>query len=279
MPSIIEDVVQEDEGPAYKIDETVLTVDALDFAHQQGIPNEAAVDKVLTHPDAYELHMKVGFVDPIQSVIIGDHKALKSGGGSRGDNSRFDGDTVTWWTSVRIDYGIGITDVVCIEQAVLDVGRRSGEHAGRYLTEYANIGVPVALSQHLLRRIAEASAFTVSYKKHSINERYTWLNMNVTDGLTYKLLEKAESVDGGDGYEEIILRPITTASLIGGEARMVSCNVFLTLGNSITLSRSMPLADVPGTTPSTVTTKVVACHVTKGEPQAKPGEIGRSKRL
>lgn len=35
--------------------------------------------------NVYELHMRVGSVDPIQSVQIGEHKSLRSGGGARAD--------------------------------------------------------------------------------------------------------------------------------------------------------------------------------------------------
>lgn len=186
---------------------------------------------------------------------------------------------MTWWTPIRFDYGIGITDVVCIEGVVLDVGKRSGEHASRYLTEYANVGIPYALSHHLLSRIAGSSSFSVSYKRHKMNDRYMWINMNMTEGLQIRRLSLTEGVEGGDRYEEMALRPTSARDLLDGSVRMVTCNLFITLRNSIALSRSVGLQDIPANTPSTVTTKIVACHVTKEPARAKPADIGRAKRL
>lgn len=60
---------------------------------------------------------------------------------------------------MRFDYGIGISDMPCIEGCALDIGNRLGAMADRYLVEYANIGIPKAIATHILNRISTASLF------------------------------------------------------------------------------------------------------------------------
>lgn len=276
--SIIRDSYQQEEESAYEVDETVLSESAFVFAHEQGIPDEIAVDKVLTHPDAYELHMKLDSVDPIKVVEIGEHKALKSGGGAKPENTRFNTDTVTWWTSIRFDCGIGITDVVCMEDVVLDVSRRSGEAGSRYLIEYANVGIPLSLSSHLLHRIADMSLYAVSYKNNSVHDRHMWINVNMVEGIRIKSLQKTEQSDEEGTYEGLSLTPVPTQRLLDSPSRSMACNMFFTLGNSLTLSRSVDLSDIPNTTPSTVTMKMVGLHVTQDTPNSNPVSISRGKK-
>lgn len=80
MQNIIRDVTPDEDVNAYVVDLSVLQEGNAEIAETYGLPDEEAVDKVLTHVDVYDLHMKIDSPDPIRSVQIGEHKALRSTG-------------------------------------------------------------------------------------------------------------------------------------------------------------------------------------------------------
>lgn len=265
-------------GTKYQIRDNILDEDTMKFALAEGIPEELAVDKVLTHPAAYELHMKINKRDPIINIMVGDMKSLKSGGKSKRGDMQYNQDAVTWWTSIKFDYGIGITDVLCMEHVVLDIGKRSGEASSRYLQEYANVAIPTGLSNHLLHRLTVAASYQMQYKKNIINGKYMWINMNMTDGLSIKSALYRREVEEGEEYESLVISPLLASDMLNTPSRAVSCNLFFTVGNSMTLSANIQPHEMKHTSVTTITTKIVAIHVTSKEPEVQPIAVGQAKR-
>lgn len=159
--AIIADSAGVDVTNMYQVDKTVFSVEELAFDRSVNIPTESGVDAVLSNPMCYVLHLRLKQPDPIVGVSIETHRVLKSGGTSRNEHQFTNTDMRTWWASIRFDYGIDITDMVRIEGCVLDAGTRSGPMADRYLVQYANVGIPLSTSRHLMSRIAAASAFAI----------------------------------------------------------------------------------------------------------------------
>lgn len=87
---------------------------------------------------------------------------------------------------------------------------------------------------------------------------------------------KKDSDEDGP-YESLTIVPMQVNSLLDSTSRAMMCNLFFTMGNSLTPSKSVHRY-INATTPSTVTTKIVALHVTESDSVVNPATISRGKK-
>ena len=103
--------------------------------------------------------------------------------------------------------------------------------------------------------------------------------MNITEGMILKRLAIEEMEDDEGECESLTLTPVDIRSMRSDNQRSAMCNLFITMGNSLTLSHNMKVDVAPSNTMSNITMKMCGCHITSEKPVTNPMSIRRTRRV
>lgn len=170
--------------PPYLVRFDKISGDKMKMVKTLDLPDETEVDTVIRYPSIHDLHVKGGAPWPILSVIEG--RIVKE------PNSRTH-QKETFWCPFRFDYGIGNTDLICIEECVINLSPRSDSRYAedaQYVTNDLSAGIAVntGVMSCILGKLNQAARYTLELEKGDSVVNYTWHTVKVASGMPYKVL-------------------------------------------------------------------------------------------
>ena len=121
------------------VDYTLTPVDFHEEAMTHKLPSEAGVGTFISDPDISLFHYTQNMPTPFRHILFSEYKKLGGRGSKPGMKDKAgsvsSAELVTFWSSITFDNGVGTTDLVAIDDCIVDTGTRAGSRGDKFLVE------------------------------------------------------------------------------------------------------------------------------------------------